>query len=95
MYALRYGTPPIATAVGGLRDTIDAWPSSESTGFMFRESDSDQLFRSVLEAVSLWETNQGTWRDMVHRAMNKDFSWERSAGSYINIYGELSEMHAF
>ena len=95
MYALRYGTPPIATAVGGLRDTIAAWPSPESTGFMFRESDPDQLFRSVLEAVSLWETNPTTWRDMVHRAMNKDFSWEKSAGSYMNIYGELSEAHAY
>ena len=26
MYALRYGTPPIATSVGGLRDTIVPCP---------------------------------------------------------------------
>ena len=36
MYSLRYGTPPVATAVGGLRDTIIPYPHPECTGLHFR-----------------------------------------------------------
>ena len=35
IYSLRYGTPPVATHVGGLIDTIVPYPDAEATGFMF------------------------------------------------------------
>ena len=35
MYSLSYGTPPVATAVGGLRDTIIPYPAENATGFVF------------------------------------------------------------
>ncbi|MDR2892447.1 MAG: glycogen synthase GlgA [Deltaproteobacteria bacterium] len=89
MYALRYGTPPIATAVGGLRDTITSWPDPQATGFTFDECSGEQLLEAVLTAMHLWEDSPDLWREMVLRAMKMDFSWERSAASYIKIYEEL------
>ena len=35
MYSLRYGTPPIVRATGGLDDTISDFSSADSTGFKF------------------------------------------------------------
>jgi starch synthase len=75
--------------VGGLRDTIIPWPHSEATGFMFRNSTPADLLEPVLQAVALWENNPDAWRAMTHRAMAKDFSWQKSAASYIDIYREL------
>ncbi|MDR1241637.1 MAG: glycogen synthase GlgA [Deltaproteobacteria bacterium] len=89
MYALHYGTPPIATAVGGLRDTITPWPHSEATGFVFRDSSPEDFLESILQAVELWENNPEAWAAMVRRGMEKDFSWQRSANAYIEIYREL------
>lgn len=88
MYALRFGTPPVATAVGGLRDTIVPWPDGQATGFTFREPDPDQFFRAVCDAVALWE-QPGEWRGMVKRAMRADYSWEKAAKNYISLYREL------
>ncbi len=89
MYALRFGTPPVATAVGGLRDTITPWPESGATGFIFNEQTPDAFHAAVTQAISVWKDEPKTWRDMVRRAMQQQFTWERSATEYIDLYREL------
>ena len=89
MYALRYGSLPIATAVGGLRDTIVPHPHPKSTGFIFQEIDSRALLRTILEATALWESNPEIWQDMVHRAMSQAFTWEKSSKQYLELYRQL------
>ncbi|MDL2306528.1 glycogen synthase GlgA [Desulfovibrio sp. OttesenSCG-928-C06] len=89
MYALRYGTPPIATSVGGLRDSIVPCPADDCTGFTFDECTGDAFLEAILEALTLWENNPQRWKEMVIRAMNQDFSWERSAQQYIDIYRSI------
>lgn len=86
MYALRYGTPPVATAVGGLRDTIIPWPSEDATGFIFNYSIPEEFFQAVREAVTLWKDNPEAWQEMMYRAMNQAFTWERSCHEYIKVY---------
>ncbi|MFN2268474.1 MAG: glycogen synthase, partial [Desulfonatronovibrio sp.] len=51
MYSLRYGTPPIATAVGGLKDTIVPFPDENSTGFIFKNSTSRELLKAIDQAL--------------------------------------------
>ncbi len=88
MYALRYGTPPVATAVGGLKDTIVPYPSDEATGFTFARPDS-RLFRdAVRDAVRCWEDSE-CWDGLVRRAMASDFCWDRSAERYLELYRDL------
>lgn len=88
MYALRFGTPPVATAVGGLRDTIVSWPDPQATGFTFSEPDAEQFYRSILDALELWSQPDAWWAMMV-RAMRADYSWEKAAKNYIDLYREL------
>lgn len=88
MYALRYGTPPVASSMGGLRDTIIPFPDPKSTGFTFARIDSDEFYRSILDATQLWE-NKDAWYDMIGRAMGQAFTWEKSGRRYSELYRQL------
>lgn len=88
MYALRFGTLPVATSVGGLRDTIVSWPDPQATGFTFGEPDADLFYRTILDALELWSRPE-EWRPMMLRAMRSDYSWEKAAKNYIDLYREL------
>src|SRR5262245_28315539 len=83
IYSLRYGTVPVVRATGGLDDTID-----ESTGFKFTEYSGAALM-GALRAASAAFANRDLWRAMMHRGMEKDFSWSNSAGAYAALYRSL------
>ncbi|SNR96801.1 starch synthase [Humidesulfovibrio mexicanus] len=89
MYALRFGTPPVATAVGGLRDTIVPHPAPGATGFTFQDPTPDGFFAAIQQALELWDADKPAWEAMVDRAMGQDFSWEQSAAQYIDLYRSL------
>lgn len=86
MYALRYGTIPIATAAGGLRDTITPWPLPQSTGFTFGKPEPQFLLESIQKAVTLWSENASAWHHIVQRAMRQRFTWEHAAKEYAHHY---------
>ena len=88
IYALRFGTPPVATAVGGLRDTIVPWPDPAATGFTFAAADPDLFYAAIRDAIDVY-SRPTEWREMVVRAMRADFSWEKAAKAYIEVYREL------
>ncbi len=88
IYALRFGTPPVATAVGGLRDTIVPWPDPAATGFTFAAADPDLFYAAIRDAIDVY-SRPDAWREMVVRAMRADFSWEKAAKAYIEVYREL------
>ena len=89
MYSLRFGTVPVATAVGGLRDTIRPYPGPGSTGFTFAAPESALFRDAVLEAVRVWEDEPKVWAEIRRRAMGEHFSWEDSAQGYLDVYREL------
>jgi starch synthase len=88
MYALRFGTPPVATAVGGLIDTIVSHPSPYATGFTFARPEAGLFLSAINKALRLWE-NREEWDAMVARAMNQAFTWERSAAEYVRLYERI------
>jgi starch synthase len=83
IYSLRYGTPPVVRATGGLDDTID-----EETGFKFREYSGPALAGAIQAAVQAF-SDRDAWRRMMLRGMEKDFSWKRSAEDYSALYRKL------
>ncbi|MDR0826984.1 MAG: glycogen synthase GlgA [Desulfovibrio sp.] len=89
MYALRYGTLPIATAVGGLRDTIIPWPGDNSTGFIFTEPDPLDFLKTIGQAVQFWTRNPVGRREMIRRAMRQSFTWDKSCREYIDLYRKI------
>lgn len=88
MYSLSYGTPPVATAVGGLRDTIISYPHPQANGFIFETPTAQALLDSVRQAVTLWEDREA-WAKIQRNAMLANFSWENSAQKYIELYQSL------
>ena len=89
MYALRFGTPPVATAVGGLIDTIVSHPSPFATGFTFARPESGLFLDGVNRALQHWQ-NKSAWRGMMERAMRQAFTWESAAESYMSLYSSLT-----
>ena len=91
LYGLRYGTIPIVRAVGGLKDTvIPIDPEAGSgTGFVFAEPNAEALVETVRGAVHVFADTK-RWQTLVQRAMQQDFSWDRSAAQYVNLYRSAS-----
>jgi starch synthase len=90
MFSLKYGTIPIVRAVGGLKDTVidyDAEPD-KSTGFVFDNYEPQALWEKIEKALSVYSENR-SWNALMHRAMRMDFSWDRSAEAYGNVYEQL------
>jgi starch synthase len=80
IYSLKYGTVPVVRATGGLDDTIE-----EDTGFKFREYSGDALLETVRQALKAFQ-NTEQWARRMRRCMQKDFSWNASAGEYVDLY---------
>jgi len=88
IYALRFGTPPVATNLGGLSDTIIPYPDPKCTGFTFPEATAEAFLQSIREAVAVFG-KPAEWEKIKRRAMQADFSWERAAKRYLEVYREL------
>lgn len=87
MIAMHYGSVPIVRAVGGLADTVQDYDprTGLGTGFVFEVYDRWALFAAVVRAVETYR-HQDAWRQLQLRGMKADFSWDRSARSYIELY---------
>lgn len=90
MIAMRYGTIPIVHAVGGLRDTVEAYNPVEKTGvgITFQSYDAYDMLDAIQRAIDLYHDKQN-WRQIKKNAMSSDFSWEKSANKYIELYNNL------
>jgi starch synthase len=84
MYSLRYGTPPVVHATGGLRDTVE----DGVTGFVFARPTAHDLWLAVERAMDLYALKPA-WKKMMLAGMHKDFSWENSAREYAALYAEI------
>lgn len=87
MYALRYGTLPIAHATGGLADTIqDAIePFETGTGFLFSPYELPAFLSACQRALRVYQ-DPSTLVGLRKRAMGKIFSWDEAALQYEAIY---------
>lgn len=87
IYSLKYGTPPLAHRTGGLADTIiDS--SGLQTGFLF-ESYNCHSFLRTLDRAYLMFLQKEEWTDIQKNGMKMDFSWEKAARNYLNMYHSL------
>ncbi len=81
MISMFYGTPPIAHATGGLKDTI----VSGVTGFLFENFDVNSAIGAVDKAISLYRKD-AFMHQMIRNCMFKDFGWGSSARAYVRLY---------
>jgi len=87
MYSLKYGTVPIVRKTGGLADTVDDFNENtlEGTGFVFKEYTSEALLETIKRAVRIFGRRR-VWYKIMKQGMLRDYSWENSAGQYIELY---------
>ncbi len=89
LYSLRYGTPPVVRATGGLADTvIDATDARRGNGFVFGPATAEALLQAVHRATLAWR-DPVLWRKLQRRGMARDSSWQDAAGHYAELYQKL------
>lgn len=88
LISLRYGTIPVVRRTGGLWDTIKDYDpdTGYGNGFAFEEYHPEKLAATLTRAVRLFQNDQVAWGKLMHMAMSMDFSWNRSAIKYLELY---------
>jgi starch synthase len=81
MRAQRYGSPPIVRHVGGLADTVE----DEVTGFAFDPYTPDAFQEATFRALDTFR-HPTRWHAVMRQGMARDFSWERSVATYLDVY---------
>jgi starch synthase len=97
LYSMRYGTPPVVRATGGLADTVtDTTPETlaagTATGFRFAAYGGHALRETVARAIDLYHNDPAAWRQVMLNGMRQDWSWDRSAAEYEKLYRRLAAM---
>ena len=82
MIAMRYGSVPLVRATGGLADTVQ----DGITGYTFYDFSADALFNAIQRATYTYNTDRDSWRRIQANGMETNFSWERSAQGYQQLY---------
>jgi starch synthase len=90
IYSLKYGTVPIVRETGGLKDTIvnltdETLRDGTATGFSFRVYKPVALLETVKRALAFY-TRKSSWSKLVANCMKQDWSWERAAGEYLDVF---------
>ena len=91
LIALRYGAVPIVREVGGLADTVvdkdfTDRPYHERNGYVFADPTPEGLSWAMSRAISCYYAYPEDFRRLIRHGMRADFSWQRSAGHYLDVY---------
>ena len=96
LYAMRYGTLPIGSRVGGMADTIkDPGPRQPltamagATGVLFDGSAPEDMAAAISRALHLHQ-HATLWRAMQRNAMTADFSWRPAVAEYLALFRSLT-----
>ena len=92
--ALRYGTVPIVSRVGGLADTVTdasdaALAQHVATGVQFTSVTSGALADALLRAHFLFH-DKPVWQQLQATGMAVDVSWRTPARQYAELYRQVA-----
>jgi starch synthase len=90
MIAMKYGSIPLVRKTGGLSDTVEnlSPEGKKGTGFVFENYRSEDLLFIIRRAIEAFRQPK-IWKELVQRAMTKDFSWDASARQYLELYENI------
>lgn len=89
MYALRYGTIPIVRSIGGLKDTVIDISEENGFGICHDNVSVLEITNAIDRGVDLYQ-KQSEYKNIRHRIMEIDHSWDVSAQEYINLYNSIN-----
>jgi starch synthase len=95
MYSLRYGTIPVVRETGGLADTIidandENLKNGTATGFTMNGYFAAELLFTIDRALKLYKSKT-PWNALRKNAMKQDWSWEKSACKYVELFKSVLE----
>ena len=98
LIAMRYGTIPVVRSTGGLYDTVENVKLSKTffgfkkqvqgTGFTFQEFSLSEFLAAIDRATKIYQDKE-VWKKIQINAMKQNFSWQRSAQKYLDLYKKL------
>jgi len=90
MYAMRYGSVPVVTARGGLRDSVPPFDDdhTDGTGVLAWWATTDSFHGALEYALDLYAQPE-KFALMRANGMKRDFSWKNSAAEYIAEYARI------
>lgn len=86
MIAMWYGSLPIVHAVGGLKDTV----KEGHNGFSFENYTKEDFQKSINRSFEVFK-DKDKINNMIQSAMTSDFSWDKSAKKYAELYQRAIE----
>jgi starch synthase len=92
MFAMKYGTIPFARRTGGLADTIidanfqNTIVNNVATGFLFDNYSVHDFIYGINRVLNTFKNEKKIWENIKKQAMNQNFSWDKSAAEYIDLY---------
>jgi len=90
LYAMRYGAIPIVRTTGGLKDTVVDMDEKGGYGICFEEFTVQQAMGALKRAKDLFDDPK-TFHALQKKVMGLNFSWDRSAAMYTEVYQDLLE----
>ncbi len=90
MISSRYGAVPVIHETGGLYDSIkDFGCEGGGNGFTFAAYSAYEMLNSVNRAGGLYRFERAKFEELRKKVMRVDFSWKKSALSYIELYNNF------
>lgn len=94
MYSMKYGTLPLVHAIGGLKDTVinyeNEYVIDKATGFVFYDYNNLSFINTLDYALSIYFNKKEIWQKLIYNAMNTDYSIEKTANKYLEIYTTIT-----
>jgi len=84
LYSMRYGTIPIASHVGGLKDTVVDL-SKNGQGIVIDKLDKEALVIAIKRSIELYKDKR-KFSKLIHQISQLDYSWNNSAKVYATLY---------
>ncbi len=94
MEGMHYGAVPVARATGGLADSIINFDplKNTGTGFLFKDFSAMSFITAMVRALETYR-RKPVWQGIIKRAMTTDFSWDRTALKYLDLYERAIRFH--
>ncbi|MGB6230955.1 MAG: glycosyltransferase, partial [Litorimonas sp.] len=88
--AMRYGTVPVVSRVGGLMDTVvGATPATmqtgSATGVTFHPVGAHMLWAAIDKTLTLYQ-DKAAWTRMRDNGLAMNFGWTDPARDYLDLY---------
>jgi starch synthase len=90
LYSLRYGTIPVVRRTGGLADTVIPYDRENGAGFTFSHYTAAEMMAAIKQALKVY-SERSAWKALMVRAMSQDWSWNRSALEYVQLYQSIGK----